>query len=67
MEDLQTLLCSIKHDVLTFATDGVIDQIHLPCLKINNVGEISLPLCQSQAQKIIYVTKENLIDAHEEM
>ena len=67
MEDLQTLLCSIKHDVLTIATDGVIDQTHLPCLKINNVGEISLPLCQLQAQKVVNASNANSTQAQEEM
>ena len=61
MEDLQNLLCSIKHDVVAYATEGAIDQIHLPRLKINNVGEILLPLCQSQAQKIVNAAKAKSI------
>ena len=53
MDDLQSLLHSIKHSPVKFATDGAIDKIHLPCLNIKDVGPIYLPLCESQAEKII--------------
>ena len=67
MKDLQNLLCSINRDVVVFATDGFIEQIHLPRLQINNIGEISLPLCELQAQKIAGVIKRNSTDSREEM
>ena len=54
MDDLQSLLQSMKHNPVKFATDGIVDKIHLPCLNIQDDGPISLPLCESQAQKIIH-------------
>ena len=54
MDGLQSLLQSIKHNPVKFATDGAIDKIHLPALNIQDVGTISLPLNESQALEIIH-------------
>ena len=53
MDDLQSLLQSIEHNPVKFATDGSVDKIHLPCLNIKDYGPVSLPLCDSQAYEII--------------
>ena len=53
MEDLKNLFQSVDLNPVKFATDGVVDKIHLPCLDIKDFGPISFPLCNSQAYETI--------------
>ena len=56
MDDLQRLLCSVKEDPIEFSSDGAIEQPPFPGLKIEDIGEISLPLlCSSKTKEIIDV------------
>ncbi|XP_066913950.1 uncharacterized protein [Clytia hemisphaerica] len=55
-------MCSIVPQPITFATDGVLERPPLPGLYIKDVGDISLPLCESQAKEIIEMVKDNSDD-----
>ena len=58
MDDLQRLLFLIKENPVPFATEGIDDEPPVPGLCISDIGEISLPLCEFQAQNVKEKLKE---------
>uniref|UniRef100_A0A7M5WST4 Fe2OG dioxygenase domain-containing protein n=2 Tax=Clytia hemisphaerica TaxID=252671 RepID=A0A7M5WST4_9CNID len=58
MAELADMLISMKDKPGTFATDGVLQNSPFPGLNIKGVGPICLPLCDTQAKKIISVANQ---------
>ena len=66
MQHLQGLIYSIKQSRVQFITEGWDDDPHFPGLCIKDIGEISLPLCELQAESIISKLKESAINTDQE-
>ena len=67
MENLQCLIYLIKETPVQFSTEGSNDEPPVPGLCIKDIGEISLPLCDLQAQNVIQKLKENSIKNNQEI
>ena len=52
MNDLKSIVCSFKHNPLTFATDSLWGDSPFPGLHIKDIGDFALPLCALQAKEI---------------
>ena len=58
VDQLTQFLASLNDTPAKFAVGGTLQSTPLPGLCINNVGPISVPLCDEQAKKIIAVASK---------